>query len=162
MLVETHVAAAVCRVSGGYYGRLMRALGYKPDLINGRGGKRFWGARHILALLVVPGLERLGVDPSNALDVANRIAKGFHSDEMAEAAFAAGRSWLMIVGRVCAPELFTEATIKNTARDQEKALAELGIVVGRLNVAELWEQVRSAAAEAKVQAESEDSYAPAE
>ena len=147
MLIDSTVAGRICRITPSFFTRAMRALGVKPDKREGRGpgGTCFWGARHILALLLVPVLERLGCREDNAQDVARRVALGFRSDEAAEAHFESGRHYIMIVGAVAAPELLYLCGIQNAQREYAGALSQLGIQVLSVDVYELWEQIRATA-----------------
>src|SRR4051812_4966456 len=100
MRIETSTAARICNVAEGYFGTCLRALGLRRDGVIKRKGagcpRHVFGARHVLAVLLVPGLEKAGC-PSAAACAAAKLVGGYASDEALEAVLADGRSWVVSV-----------------------------------------------------------------
>jgi hypothetical protein len=149
MLIESTAAAKLLGVSRSYAIRLFKALGIRPDRQGKRGDSdaaaSLWGARHVLAIMLLPVLEKLGVGADSAIQVAQRVGLGFTSDEQAEAVLSSGRCYLMIAARVAAPELFYLENLKDAERELSAGLARMGATVQKVNIGVLWEQIQTAA-----------------
>lgn len=146
MLISSVDAAAICGVSRSYFIRLAKSLGMKPDRQGSKGvTPSEWGARHVLGLVVIPTLEKLGVAEDSAVAVCQRIACGFHSDEALEAVISDGRHWLMVVARTAPPELFFLDAITAAEKELSTGLARMGARVEKVSVAVLFEQICTAA-----------------
>lgn len=134
-MIDTATASRLCDVSISYYLRCLQSLG-----IRARKGKRsLWGRRHVLAVMLIPVMHRQKVSSESAVALARRIVSG--SDEQLEAALLEGRSWVVMAGANAMPELLPFGAIEHISRERADALAQLGLALTGVDLAELWSDI---------------------
>ncbi len=120
MRIASETVARICGVSLSYALRLAKALRFRLD--RGKGRQRYFGARHVIGLMVLPVLGRAGVSEDGVAGVANMLG-GLPSDELFEARMADGRSWILALGTQALPELLTLDQVRASAHEHADTLA---------------------------------------
>ena len=141
MRVASETAARLCGVSLSYALRLAKVLEFRLD--RGKGRQRYFGARHVVGLLVLPVLGRAGVSEEATAAVANMLANE-SSDELLEAKFADGRSWLLALGTNVLPELVSISQVRASARKHADSLKAVSLQFIAIDLAPLFNDVRLA------------------
>lgn len=154
MDISAEVAARLLGVTAGTARQGLRTMGAPRS--EGRGGRNFWGARHLLALMVSSALVRKRVSISAAEDCGRAIG-AFRNDEEAEAAIGHGRRFAVIVGANCYPGLLFAQNVAEMQSEKGKALEALGLEIVALDVGPLWSDLMARLAEVKAEAKTEGS-----
>jgi hypothetical protein len=140
MSIPTRTASQLCGLDRDVFRGVARLLGMRPvgRVRVGRRGprKNAWDRSHILAVLLLPVMKRLQVADRHAAQFAAFIGK--MGAEQLEARLAAGRSYLMIVGTSCPPELFTREQIVEADAETGGTLKTMGLSITGLNISELY------------------------
>lgn len=148
MRITTARGAEVCGVSTITFQRVMKSAGVRPvGKIRSQGlGHQLWGVRHVYAAFVLGALTRLNADRTSALQLVRGLDR--LSDEQLEAAIDHGRHYVMLAGRLVAPDLFFAENITEATDARAAALRSMGLDITAVDVRPLWDDMRAKLANA--------------
>lgn len=139
-------AATVCNVTPHYFNRFAKAMGLRPDrhFVPGEASRKYvWGVRHVLAVQLVPALERVGVPFPAAVAFARGLVDAHPSDEAIEAALT-DRPYVLIAGNQVCPFTVDLAAVQAADSSRGELLKQMGLSIRAVDTSVLWSQVRGA------------------
>jgi hypothetical protein len=143
MTAPALTATEAATVTGWSYAALRHRV-EDANLLPAKGNrnKKVYTMPQALGLAVAKCLLRLKVDTDQAQMIVGKFWPMTEADLLAQ--FAAGCSWLIVIGRAVSPEMVTEAETKDSPGHPYSLLRERGIEVSFINVAAVWRKLNEA------------------
>lgn len=144
MRINAHIGSKVLGCTRARWHSLLASSGMLPTSVEpAKGGARYcWDLSQLFSVYVMQYLFRIHRINAGAVEGLVRTIAAL-GDEQLDAAIRGGRSWLMAVGKVVAPELFFRENVEGAAADLKDGLDRIGATVVAIDVGPLWTELQN-------------------